>query len=164
MVAVAVRLGLTRQAVYNVLQAAEGRYDDLEGELLAPKYEGPRRFLVQHLDLGTDRHGQNWTAYRHTLEDALAAADLAYRAADDPTRIRQEIIDTVTGEWRFRNVGDMGWSPPTVARAPDVDMDGLLFTGQQGRRSPEAAGDRRITEQADGTWGFYCPQCARDST
>jgi hypothetical protein len=162
-IAVADRLGLTRQALYNVLQAAEGRYDDLEAELLEPKVEGPRRFLVQHLDLGTGRHGQNWTAYRHTLGDALAVADLAYNAADDPTEIRQEIIDTVTGEWRFRNVGDMGWSPPTVARAPDVDMDGLLSTGQQNRRSPEYEGDRRITEQADGTWGFYCPHSAGDT-
>jgi hypothetical protein len=113
--------------------------------------------------MGTGRHGQNWTAYRHTLEDALAVADLAYNAVEDPTNIRQEIIDTVTGEWRFRNIGDMGWSPPTGARAPDVDMDGSLSTGQQGRRSPEYEGDRRITEQADGTWGFYCPHSAGDT-
>jgi hypothetical protein len=57
----------------------------------------------------------------------------------------------------------MGWSPPTVARAPDVDMDGLLSTGQQGRRSPEHEGGRRITGQADGTWGFYCPHRAGDT-
>jgi hypothetical protein len=68
--------------------------------------------------LGTEGHGQNWTAYCHSLEDAVAVADLAYQATEDPTQIRQEIIDTVTGEWRFRNVSDMGWSPPTVARTP----------------------------------------------
>jgi hypothetical protein len=39
----------------------------------------------------------------------------------------------------------------------------LLSGGQQGRRSPEYEIDRRITEQADGTWGFYCPHRVRDT-
>ncbi len=116
---IAERLGLTRQAIYNVLEAA-GRYDDVQDPKVGD--QGPRRFLVQHLDMGAGPHGQNWTAWHPTLEAAMAAADMVYLRVDDSTLIRQEIIDTRTGAWRFRGGGSLEWSPPTRGRAgaPEV--------------------------------------------
>ncbi len=118
---IAERLGLTRQAIYNVLEAA-GRFDDVPEPTV--RDEGPRRFLVQHLDMADSRNGRNWTAWHPTLEAAMAAADLVYLQQDDTTLIRQEIIDTVTGAWRFRGGGSIEWSPPTRERVADAGIYG----------------------------------------
>lgn len=131
---VADRLGLTRQAIYNVLQAAEGRYDK------PLELHGPRQFLVQHLDLSSGLE-MNWSAYFHTLEEAFSAADSAYQVVDDPGLIRQEIIDTGTGEWRFRNIGDSGWSPPThggrqVERSENEIIEAAPYGASIARRRP----------------------------
>jgi len=98
-----------------------------------------RRFLVQHLDMSASPNGANWTRYYDTLDEALAGADMVYDPANP--LIRQEIIeaiDEVTQEWRFRGAGSLEWSRPTRrVRSLDVDMDGLLSTGEQGRRQPD---------------------------
>jgi DNA-binding transcriptional MerR regulator len=134
---IGIALDISRQEVHRVLRESEKRYAAGPADDFDPS---PRRFLVQHQDLGPSRMNGNWTAYFHTLEDAERQADRVLLRADDPNQVRQQIVDTVSGEWRFRNVGDQGWSPPTVARVPDVVMDGLLSMGEQGRRQPEHQG------------------------
>ena len=73
----------------------------------------PRRFLVQHLDMGEGKNEPIWTRWADTLEEALAAADAVYNPTDP--NVRQEIIETIdddTTEWRFRVEFQTEWSPP----------------------------------------------------
>jgi hypothetical protein len=91
-------------------------------------------------------NGQNWTAWHRTLDEAMAAANRVYGPRE--VLVRQEIIDTATGEWRFRGGGHLDWSGPTRGRPPD--------TLRMSRP------DKRLNEQADGTWSFYCPHGVGD--
>jgi len=123
-------LGISKQRLSQLRQA--GRFPDpmvelkatplwlrsgIEGFMQWRRDEGrpraPRRFLVQHLDMGEGKNGANWTRWADTLEEALSAADAVYDA-NDPN-VRQEIIETIddqTSEWRFRGGSSTEWSPP----------------------------------------------------
>ena len=123
-------LGISKQRLSQLRQA--GRFPEpmlelkatplwlrsgIEGFMQWRRDEGrpraPRRFLVQHLDMGEGKNGANWTRWADTLEEAVAAANAVY----DPTdpNVRQEIIETIdddTTEWRFRGGSSTEWSPP----------------------------------------------------
>jgi predicted DNA-binding protein YlxM (UPF0122 family) len=121
----------------DLLHEAEDDYDAaLERAGRLPPFRGrPRRFLIQHLDMGEATNGANWTAYRQTLEGAKSTADAVFDPAN--LAVRQEIQDSKTGQWWFRGAGSSEWSGPTRQRMADFDMDGMLATGESGRRHPE---------------------------
>lgn len=55
----------------------------------------PKRFLVRHLDLLRGPHGENWTRYFDSFEQAAASADtvlLGYSEGDAHS-VRQELTD-----------------------------------------------------------------------
>jgi hypothetical protein len=123
--------------VLDQLHEAEDNYDAAleRAGRLAPHRIRPRRFLIQHLDMGEGANGSNWTAYRQTLEGAMAAADAVF----DPSNlaVRQEIQDSKTRSWQFRGGGYREWSQPTRQRVADFDMETMLASGESGRRHPE---------------------------
>jgi hypothetical protein len=123
--------------VLDQLHEAEDNYDAAieRAGRLAPHRMRPRRFLIQHLDMGEGANGSNWTAYRQTLQGAMAAADAVF----DPSNlaVRQEIQDSKTGSWQFRGGGHPEWSQPTRQRVEDFDMETMLASGESGRHHPE---------------------------
>lgn len=67
----------------------------------------PRRFFVQHMDMNVGRNGINPTAYFDSLTEAQEACDRLW--GSDVDGVRQEIIDSETGERWFRADGGARW-------------------------------------------------------
>jgi len=130
---ISTRTGLHRQTIYDMLGEAP------EPDPLAERTgmrNTVRRFFVQHLDMDAGPNGANYTGWFDTLEQAVAGADELY--GPQSLGVRQEIADGEGPDRWFRTGGDPTWhgARSKVKPVPE-DMDGLLSSGEVGRRHPE---------------------------
>jgi hypothetical protein len=122
----------------------------------------PQRFLLQHLDLSGRVGAVNALVQAATLDEVMQKADGLWNP--DVLGVRQEIIDSETGEWRFRGGGDPNWSPATRRRTiPPARSAHELKAGDMESIVNSEHDDKRIFQAADGIWGFYCPHRPGDT-